>query len=335
MSYLYTNNLVPTGGFAQVIGTLCNLMQSAGWTVHKWSDATTVTTGNGSTITFNSTSLNASGAWVIMQQPTGGSVPYSGSRQILFWRRSTDASWHINYSKGGNYTTGTGSTATNPPSASDEKSTYAEDSAYSGPRSNPYDLIQSSYGPLTRDIVFQLGVSDTAPFVVWMVGYNKAQGNNSENTMNMFWMFEGLQLNSFPLDAGNNTVYTTDQDPHVFFNRLYQSSAILADYYGGMTGGQSYTFVFTGQSGQTWKNNSLMFSRPRTGYNHITSKVDLVPLLVGGTSSSYELKGLTSTVRFVTKELAGLTLLDGTDTDDRIVYGDICLPWDITATPTP
>lgn len=329
MAYQHTVNLTPTGGFAQVIGTFCNLLQSAGWSVFKWSNGTTVSTGS---TTFTSTTLDASGAWVVLSQPTGGTAPFSGSRQLLFWRRSTDRSWHINYSASGAYTAGTGTTATTPPSASDEVSTYGGESQAA--RSSPYDLIQSPYDPNSINTTFQLAASDTAPFVCWMVGYTKGQGSNSANTMKMFWMMEGIQSSSFPLNSGDLTAYTTDKEPYVFLSNTYQGSQnIFAGSWGGLLSTNYLGYKSYGQPGQVWKNVGRLYERPGNGsnFNHITSKVDLVPVFFGGSSL---LKGLSATIRFTSKELNGLTLLDGDATNDYIVYADCALPWDVANTPT-
>ncbi len=98
------------------IWALITAMTTAGWTMVRSSDGTTA--GSGIHVTGSGTGaggLGNTGAWVVMQQPTGGSGNYAGTRQICFQHTNagndvatTDNSmvWRIMYSKLAGFTGG-------------------------------------------------------------------------------------------------------------------------------------------------------------------------------------------------------------------------------------
>jgi len=324
MSYIRTVNFEPTS-CRHLIATFLNHTQSCGWTVVKWSNATTISTGGSPAFTAADF---PSGSWAIIQQKSGGAAPVSGTRQLLFWNRGGDAQWNINYSQSGAYGS-SGQNATTPPTASDEQATPDSNSYYA--RSAYFNLFDSSYLPSSTSYVVQMGGYDTDPRL-WMFAYAKGAGNASSNTGKFFWVLDVMESNSYPFDSNTPTnAGTGDKDPILFSSRYQLSSSTFNNPYANARS----AYRAFGLAGQSWTDPGVVYQRGsvNVGYHHNTGKADLLPIMFGGSNSVF--KGVSSIAKYVSKDLNSLTLLDGAS-EDRIVFGDCAFPWDLTDNaPTP
>jgi hypothetical protein len=128
MSLVFDVNNLPAGG-AEAMYSFKELLKAATWIHQASSDGLTFTTTPGNIndkLTGFGTGVggfNNASAWIVMQQPTGGAAPFSGTRQICLQRTSTGGgngdSWRIKYSMSAGFTGGSPS-AIRTPSATDE-----------------------------------------------------------------------------------------------------------------------------------------------------------------------------------------------------------------------
>ena len=338
MAYVYSTNFEVNTSYARMFTEFVSTATGAGWTIVKWSDATTVTTGASG---WAANSLDASGSWAIIQQPSTGSAPFSGSRQLMIWKRNSIASgdhqWVFNYSVSG-FTNTSGQNATTPPTATDEVSAISSYTyTYSQQRTTLNFTSSNSVGPRVSTHVAQIGVSDSSPFSAWIVLYPKAAGvGGSTNSMFRFsFCMQGLASGSYAYSAGSpSNEYLTDQDPYVF-SACRDYASVFDDNLQSQLHYKNVAFRKRGQASQSWVSLNAT-SRSDTGYNHVTGKLDLVPVLFQSTSGSDQmLKGVGELTRLISEDaITNLALLDGTV--DRIALRDAALPWgNLAVTPTP
>jgi hypothetical protein len=107
--YYNVNNSPATG--AEALYNLGKVLSSSAWTIISSSDGSSY--GAGETY-FTSTSLAATNAWYIVQEPTG-----VGGREWCFQRTSANTTWRIKVSPNAGFSGGSPS-ATQVPSATDE-----------------------------------------------------------------------------------------------------------------------------------------------------------------------------------------------------------------------
>lgn len=345
MAYVYTTNFDVDTSYARMFTQFVSTATGAGWTIVRWSDGTAITTGPAG---WGASVMDASGSWVIIQQPSTGSAPFSGSRQLLIWKRNSIASgdhqWTFNYSRTG-FNNTMAETATTPAttSASDEVSAISSNNSIS-PYASARNILSfsstPSVGPKISTHVCQIGVSDSAPFSAWIVLYPKLStvggSSSTSNSWRFAWVMQGMATGSFAYDAGSASDATvTDQDPYVFSTHRDLTS-VFDDNLSSSIMERHFSLRKAAQASMSWVNLSSSFSRQDTGYNHVTGKVDLLPMNFLKTSSSDAMhKGVGELSRYVSEsDVTNLTLLDGTV--DRVVFGTVALPWDNLATaPTP
>lgn len=333
MNYVFETNLAPSS-MSAAVEALVNKARDAGWSVQAWSNGSTVSTTDQD---LSAGTLNGMDRWVVIQQPAGGSAPFAGSRQFCFWRRSTDREWCINYSRNGSWTGGgTGfvaGTASTPPSGTSSSTPAFNEKSLlqssNGQERTAVTLFPSSNGPADRNYIFQIGFDQDSPFGWYLVAYPQASGSS---LINLTLGFEGMASGSFAYDAGNVTAFTTDLDPYLLASSYNPYSVSNSNPIDSNSYGQKKIFKGAGQAGETFVSATTAgnASRPNSFVNHVTGKVDLIPVPLGDSSS---FKGFTHSWRWSCQTNNNLIVFDGSQ--DRINVGNVAMPWDITVTPTP
>jgi len=329
MNYVFDTNIAATS-MSQVVERLVNKARDAGWSVVRFSDGSSVSTTDQD---LSSGTLNGTDRWVVIQQPSGGSAPFSGSRQFLFWRRSSDRHWCINYSRNGSYTgDGTGfvsGTLSTPPSGTSSSTpAFNEKGVLQDSARSSVEVFQSSNGPADRNYIFQVGFDQDSPFSWYAFGYPQASGSSM---VTFFVGSDAMATGTFALDAGNVTANTTDLDPYLHSSAYYNYTVSNVDPIVNTGQGQRRAFKAAGQAGESWVDPSNA-SRTSSFVNHVTGKIDLVPIQIGGSANSM-FKGILNSWRYSASNQSNLVVFDGTV--DRINISNVAVPWDISVTPTP
>lgn len=342
MAFQFTTNKTPASGAAALI-ELKNLLKLAGWTILKYGEGTggavvNVVDQNADDL-LDATKLDTASAWFLMQQPAGGAAPYSGTRQLLFWRSATTTKdWYIGYSRSAGFTGGTVD-ATTPPTATDEQGLVT--TSRSTTRIFPDHAFRAQYG------AFKLEgeTADISPFVFWMVCY-KSGSSGQDNVVNMALLFEGMAKGSFPFDPANPTDPTKSElDPYVFYCKhsptfsvneggFLNYSNLSGSWDTSRGGGKTWNELGTAEAawneaGAAYKSFASGTIPNSAGYNHVTGKIDLIPIEWG---SSVAYKGVGNTFRWPTVNMLNADLTSVNSTGDRICFDDLVFPWPGVAT---
>lgn len=335
--FFSVNNSIVSGTAIQVIWQLIVQMQAAGWTQAMSSDGGTYGTGTHVTSDDSSAAggFGRQGAWVVLQQPTGGSGVVAGTRQVLIWRSNAsagsfyDSSYYVSYSKGGLFNIST-ATAQMAPTATDEKVIMG-----SGSHSSPsfYQLFQ--YTGMTGfyfDAAAWDAVDPNYPLCFYVMFRQNGTGNN-----------EGF----FYLDFTSNGS-SADTDPCIFgmvqrntqaaYSTISQSTPGATAQFnsatwwnpGNASGGVAPVFsqVLPG----VIQMMSIIASPTSIGTDPCTGQDSLLPILWGnptGGSGQAGYKGVSRLFKWkCTSRSTGDTCSVASSTSkEYIVFGDLVLPW--------
>lgn len=354
------NSLLPTSG-GEAMMALKNVLKAAGWTVVSSNSGNGVDTwGSGDNIGSTKAIIEHPGAWFVMQQPSGGAAPFSGSRQILFHHSSpagwpsvsTHNVWRIAYSYGGHFT----SPAANPswvpgspgylvpPVASDQVHIWGggPDGSNTGaaPVFGNQNYGYTSLFPADGGYRVAIAADDAAPFSWFMVAFPGPSGR-----VPTIIFFDGMEVGSYnPLDV----------DPYVMWASYTSDETILAanGWFVGSNPAASIpkTFIKKGLSGEVWGyvlGDTEQFFVNYMGANIYTGKDDFRPIsyvVPNGWGLPKHKKGTSTLFRWpsvsrnngvlytITDAITGNPPANNThQTGNFIRLNDVVAPWDDTA----
>lgn len=340
----FTVNQTP-GQHYQAMWQLITTMMAAGWTMPQASDGTT-TGANAVTASGTGAGGNANHlAYVVMQQPPGGTSPYAGTRQFCIQiRNDAVTNWAIKYSLSGGFT---GGTATEVPTATDETWIYG-----GGTPSAPTfsTMFGGTTGAYRVECMADTGdAGSTTPFGFYLIGFNNGGGTTGTcvafgmdpvaayeaGDTDPFVMFSGgpgstsgMKLN---LDLGATSGTNQSDNTHAGYNhgtcQTWYNPAGINSLPAAWNGVQAQGYCDGDGSNKTIPAN--MGSSPVSG-NEV-----MVPLFwarradaSGGGACGW--KGVSMMLRWkASNKSPGDTISTaGAGSKDRLVCGDVSWPWD-------
>ena len=274
MTLYYNVNNIPATG-AEALFNLGSVLTASGWTVISSSDGTSF--GAGDTY-FTTSSLAASNAWYIVQEPTG-----PGGREWCFQRTNANNNWRIKVSPNAGFSGGSPS-ATEVPSATDEGVIWGSGTDVSPTGS----LLFFADGTFKFHIVAEstpVGPIGNEVYGWWAFA-NLNGSLQSENTY-VFLCQEPLATGSYPALVGTRTSTTSgDADPCI-----YGCNSIR--HYGAY-----YDYVFTTQYFLNgYSSDNQLYYNFKYFYDYQSSVGTLTygqEIMVGGNGNNYGVRGLST-----------------------------------------
>lgn len=356
-----TINLVPETA-TKAIWYLKEALKSAGWVVKHTFKAASQTlespdaTGTTADISADADGLAATGSWFVIQQPalnadgTTPQAPFGGTRQYIFVRGDDDKKWYVGYSFTGTFGN---ATTTDIAYAPDEVALNSTGYATATRNKSTHDLSginflmklfpdQASGG----GTALQIGVSDKAPFTCYFVNYISGTLNNADNGMTTGFMIEAMANGTFTFDPQNPySPAFTDIDPLVhfihpyvgYFNYQYYTNIepVSAFSWNNLCTASPAKMWYKPTTGNAqWANVAAAYSYfgngsyaiPNSaGYDHITQKVILVPVMWGGDKG---LRGVGSTFKWPSQNLLhGQLVANDGSSGHKVCFDDLVFPW--------
>jgi hypothetical protein len=274
MALYYNVNNTPATG-AEAIANIGFVLSSSGWTIISSSDGSSY--GAGETY-FSTSSLAATNAWYIVQEPTG-----VGGREWCFQRTNANNNWRIKVSPNAGFSGGTPS-ATQVPLATDEGVIWGSgtDASPSGQllffedSSFKFHIVAEStpVGPVGNEVYG------------WWAFANVVGSFQPVNTY-VFLCQEPLASGSYPALVGTRTSTTSgDADPCVYgCNSIRWYSTY-------------YNFVFTTQYFLNgYSSDDQLYYNFKYFYDYQSSAGTLTygqEIMVGGNGNDYGVRGLSA-----------------------------------------
>lgn len=314
MVFYFTTNNTPVTGTHLVFSLMSFLTTpTIGWTVKASGDGLSAFSNTSNILTSASSGANGLGnsnAWFRIQAP-------NGVREFVFQRGTVSTNWKIKYSAVSKFTNGGSSTVM--PTATDEQ------------------FIQGSSGAfgvwLGTDNTYHwnMGADSSDGYGFWSVAHTN--GTVASPTLSGAIVMDPLKIGSF---------LSIDIDPVVLFCPLpstisfnADTSNLLANVFRGWhyRGTPSESFVSLSSFSLSVSNTRRM---PNSiGINQYNMKDILFSLLIGRVSTGaitttpppYFMKGETTLMKFNGIGHRNFDLLSVSGTKDRVVYGDVSLPW--------
>ena len=302
MAYVFDVNTPTSLTGPQCFYKLKTLLVSAGWTVKSSGDGLSSYNSSGDTITSGSSGANGYGntsAWVRLQSPGG-----AGTRELTIQRGSSNVIWTIKYSATAGFTGGAPN-ATTTPTATDSQNL-----------ANAATIM-----PTDSTYRWNAGADNASPYGFWMGTF--AAGGELTTSLGGF-MMDPLLAGSYP---------AADNDPVVFY--ISTTSAWSAT-----TTSDNLGYLKKGLGGEGFVNIPwlryrlpglvLTFAPSTVGSNPYNSKNDGFPIIYARPTTAVApqgFKGVSSVARWHGPRSAIPTLLTVSTTNDRIVLGDVILPW--------
>jgi hypothetical protein len=316
---------ITTGSFSALMFRLKELLKTAGWVHEASSDGTNVsnTTGNAND-QITGTEFTTNNAWWVGADPNG--------RTWIFRRGASDGSWMVVYvpldaAGAKQVKTANGTTAAVP--------TYTTQQVMVGTLPNTTAAWATGAGNR-----WALAADNQAPYGTYMVGWSAA---GAPNTAGGIWIVD-------PLARG--TYKSNDADPYVFHVRTSSGSGLLqAGIATDTTGPLAY--YRKGLTGEAWLTHQGMVLAMLQGGSTLAvaapadfglnpynpREEDCIPIVYGrraGVTGTVQqaagFKGHSSLMRWRSCNYPTGFLLKRKVANDRIVIGDVTLPWDTTVT---
>lgn len=303
MTYQFYKGMPTTG--AEAAFEMKEVMVTAGWTV-MYSGTGTGGTHGASDLIIDGTVLEGTRAWFRIRHP-------DGIRELIIQRINGNMLWRVKFSLAAGFTsapTGGGSIdEDHTPSATDE-----EDILGGGTDNAP-----ASSAMFGSDGTYQwkVGADDTSPYNVYAFGLPTGGG-----IVNATWIIETLSQLQIT-DADGTYIYIKKTTP-TYIN-------LWSDASGGYCFAPSATpTIWTNYGALIYYTDATRIIPSSMGSNPISGEDELFPVPFGrkaGVSNS-GYKGISIQLKWTgTSRSSGDTLTVST-TRDRIIFGDISVPWD-------
>lgn len=316
MAFVFSKTTPTTGAVAMF--NLKELLKTAGWTVMSSSDGTTYNAG-GDQISSGAAGANGmanNNAWFRIRSPAG-----AGAVEYIFQRGTTNLVWRGKRSRTAGFTGGSPS-ATQTPSATDE-GTFLGGGTDAAPTFAGFHTTDNTYR-------WNVGADNASPYGWWAGAFTT--GGGAIHAVLAHDPLTGTE----PTDAdqfmgimactgqsGYSNAHLTSE-VQTATTRFCFSQAISAAPAAG----------FLLWSGCTLHNNIQNALVAPTGLptNPITTKDEVFPIVWARRSAlaTPGYKGVSTIMKWTgTTRTTGDTL-SVSSTRDRIIYGDVSLPWDGT-----
>ena len=308
MTYQFYKGNPATG--ADAVFEMKEIMVTAGWTVMYSGTGLSGTHGASDLITSGSV-LNATDAWFRIRHP-------DGARELIIQRIISSTSWRIKFSLAAGFTgapSGGGSIdEDHPASATDEEIL----------KGGGTDAVATGESMFSTDGSYRwkVGVDDTSPYNMYAFALPTGGGSVTSS-----WIIETLdQLQA--TDADGTYIFLLWDDP--VFGNLWLDT---------VSNGSGHCFVpsatptvWTPYGAFVYYSDSVRVVPTNIGTNAISGEDELFPVpfgrKAGVANSGY--KGVSAQIKWAgTARSSGDTLTVST-TRDRIIFGDISVPWDGT-----
>jgi hypothetical protein len=318
----------------EAVFRLKEALKSWGWVIQASSDGTNFsnTAGNLNDQITTAAEMNNANAWWVIKEPS------TQGRQYGLKRFST-TSWLVTYipRDGSNNTqaASVAGTATALP-------TYTTQVALHGTLPN---TGATSWFNTEGTAYFHIGVDDAAPYNFYMISATVGTGACEGGT----WIRDGMLAGSYP---------SADVDPYVnFLGKVTgvtgSSNALSVRNFSYSTGAVVYSNSVAGHcylrknlSGETYVSIQAAWPSTKTvssvvgavnvnnfGTDSHAGRIYTMPLVwIRGTYNSQAVpvgyKGISSFIRWTMLSRSGGTTLTISSTRDRVIFGDINVPWD-------
>lgn len=312
MSFAWTDSAQPATG-AIAVYNLWTRLSAQGWTKKMDSDGTTYSS-TGVQVTSGATGaggLNNTNAWMRLQDP-------GGTRELSFQRTTSSLIWRVKYSASAKFTGGSpGATQTS--SATDEQLLLG-----SGTNAAPTGATWFGTDNTYRQ---HIGADSAAPYPFWMAGI--PNGGGAISAAGGVLIFDPVQF-AEPSDADPCVIYLGSTSNTMLVTPLYSETAQTANVCRG--------YLAKGLAGEGWvtipaiglKTASREIYPNGQGSNPHTSKDDSIPVMYARPSAIAAptgYKGFSRMMRWNGTGRSNGDTLTVSTTRDRIMIGDVNLPW--------
>ena len=299
-----TNQTPASGG--ESLYNLKEMLKSAGWTVNGYSDGTTFLNNSAGVdgITIGGSGaggFNNSSAWIRLTSPAGNELVFqrgSGLEYYAYIKQSPSSG----FSTGGN--------ATTTPTASDQIDLFYSSSA----GGQLFDAGGTYY--------MQGGADNANGYGFWIAAYGFSQ-----NIRTGFVMEPLLQTDSNDTDPGKqNLFYLAAVDGSTYA----LSSVSNINGYCVSFLGNTWTIV----PATYYRNNQNNMFPNEVGSNSYSGTDDRIPIIYAKPNNNGYPYGYKGQGRLMMWEGITRSCADTKESQTRIVFGNISLPWDGTTTPS-
>lgn len=343
MSYIFTNtqNLTPSTGTVAMYNLIfTGLITNAGWILEGAGDgvsnfnnsgsAGSIITGSGS----GANGLQNNNAWVRLRTPTG-------NRELLFQRGTANYNWWVQYSFSAGFSGGTPS-ATTAPTATDAKNIsggnssgvnvfFTNDGTYrqqiACDNASPYGFYSITYptggGECNSIQIMDPQISDSAdadPYVFCFTNGNLTSNRIFPAYLTTYYSLSGCALSRVDQAVGNtNYGIPTGYAAKGLAQETFAPWSIMT--YAGNVNDQIFIPGNLGTDPNTGNDNEIPIFWGRNGY--LYSQTSYGPPI--------GIKGISSTMRWLTTIRSTGDLLSVNSTGDRLVInGIVTFPWNNT-----
>lgn len=307
MTFIFDVNSAPTTG-TEVVFKFKTLVKNAGWTVKASGDGSAIFSSTTDIINSSSSGANGLGnsnAWYRFQDAGGG-------REFCIQRGASSTQWKVKYSAQSKFTTG--GSATVMPTATDEK--------YVLGTSGSFDSWTDT------DLTYRWNAGSDG-YSFWSVGTKL--GNNNPN-FSMIFILDIMV---------SGTYNVSDVDPAIVFCRNSGATAFsVANLITNNAALCPQGWILKGLTGegfvpiQIMKYGSTTAVPGGVGIDPFSKKDIIVSVPYGrGLTNSNSItppngfKGIGTIVKWNCTNRLSLQTLSSASTRDRVVFGDINLPW--------
>lgn len=313
MAFVFNKSTPATG--AEAIFNLKACLKAAGWTVTSSSDGTTYN-ASGDQITVATSGAGGmanNSAWFVIQSPAG-----AGAQQFCWQRGTTNLVWRLKRSRTAGFTGGTPG-ITIVPSATDEYLLLGAGT----------DAAPTFAGYHATDGLYRWNVAadNASPYGFWAGAIPTGGGSPGAGIC-----LEPL-IGTDPTDADQYIIHLACTNQN-----CYLSAAITAES-GAATSNQTVSQVISTSPGANYAQfPGLTFNTSSGGIyipdglptNPISTKDEAFPILFARRSTlpTPGFKGISTIMRWRGLSRTSGDTLTVSTTRDRIVYGQVTLPWD-------
>lgn len=349
MAYLFNNGsstlmlTVASGG--AVIYELKELLKAAGWEVQASSDGTNVsnTAGNANDQITSVAEMNTNNAWFVIKQPDQRGGHGRGGRQFIFRRGTAENNWLIAYVPRQSDSAGGGAQAPTATGNTTAIPTFTTTHALVG--TLPDTATGFFSGASSRR--WQLCAQDTDPYGFYLLGWATGTPGTGGVISAGVLVFDPLEPGTFDED---------DQDPYAIYCVNSSATGTPFAYNGSLTQNPAAPNTTLGLTPAAYYRKGLaregfyphaalplQSSAPSIyGLNPIQPLRELsLPVIYArrntgaGTTEGAQIKGQSMFMRWKSAGLpTGARFSRGGVLNNRIVVGDVTLPWDPSVHPS-
>lgn len=313
MTFVYNVNTFPATG-AVAVFQLKELLKSAGWIIKQTSDGTTLSGADIDNIISGSSGAGGmanSNAWYRIQSP-------DQVREFLIQRGTVNTDYKVRYSAFSKFITGV-PTASTPSTAVDEQYILGSSGAF------------ASWMGADNSFYWHGMANDSDGYGFWCLGVKAGLATGGNPAFSSVLVFDPMITGSYNFG---------DVDPYIVLSRVTSTVVFDSSTLATLAATNFKGWFGYGLTGATFQQVSAQ--------RHITGGTAVIPLGMGNSPFSKKgifwpvvwarpviigniqpggIKGLSSLMLWNFTPIANATLLSVESPLDRVVFGDISLPW--------